>query len=115
MGIDFDENVSRLRAKLTAKAARSFAVVGGSAETWKYSRWMASDQRAVYDENVQLCLSQFSSCGIHAVSGAEQLDGVEIADTVGHVDFSSQCLVFAACDSWWALCLNVPVQSESSS
>jgi hypothetical protein len=62
LGIDFDESVYRLCAELTAKAASSFAVVGGSAETWKYSRWMG--------ENVQRCLSQFVSCGIHAVSGS---------------------------------------------
>jgi hypothetical protein len=60
---------------------------------------MAADQSAVYDESVQRCLSQFVSSGINAVSGAEQFDGVEIADCVGHVDVSSTRLVFDAYES----------------
>ena len=72
---------------------------------------MTQSQRDSYDANAQQLAATFSGCGVRATTGAEELQGLNIADNVGHVRTSSKHVVFIAYVLWVNRCLR-PAQSE---
>ena len=87
---------TRLCAGMRAKSATQFAVVGGSADAWRYDKWMRCSQRELYDTNARQLAEVFSACGVRATTSAGELLGMEIADSVGHVSYNSKHVVFSA-------------------
>ena len=81
---------------------RSSLSWGGSADAWRYDKWMRCSQRDLYDSNARQLAEVFSACGVRATTGAEELLGLEIADDSGHVSYSSKHVVFSAYASWVA-------------
>ena len=72
---------------------------------------MTQGQRDLYDANARQLAATFSGCGVRATTGAEELQALDIADNVGHVETSSKHVVIAAYVSWVRRCLR-PAQSE---
>ena len=102
---------ARLCDGMRAKSSVQFAVVGGSSETWRY-KWMTQSQRELYDANARRLAEVLSGCGVTVTTGVEELQGVEIADGVGHVRSSSKAVVFAAYVSWVNQCLRCEAEQE---
>ena len=73
-----------------------FAVLGMSATTWRYDTWMSEDSYGQYDANCCELVDVFKTHGIFAELGADQLEGLTLADWIGHVDPSSERTVFNA-------------------
>ena len=42
-----------------------------------------------------------SECGVNCVSGTCELEGIRVADDIGHVDADSKDIVFAAFSQWF--------------
>ena len=90
---------------MRCRAEKCFAVVGGSSSTWKYESpgWSALEI-AAYDHDVEILRQKFERAGVAAVTGARELAGLEIADSMGHVKPSSWNVVFQSYSSWVAQC-----------
>ena len=89
---------------MRAKATSSFAVVGGSWETWGYRGTVA--QQVAWDADADMLRQVFVACGVAAVTGARELAGVEPVDTVGHLFLGSKSIVFDAYRKWLRCCLS---------
>jgi len=86
------------------KASRFFPVVGGSAAIWKYDERLPVDQCLLFDAHVQRLREVFEGKNVQSISGAKELQGLELGDKIGHVSFVSEHIVFNACVSWVAQC-----------
>ena len=104
----------RLCEGMRAKSAVQFAVVGGSSDVWRYDTWMELGQRELYDANARQLAGVFSACGVHATTGAGELQGMEIADDTGHVSWDSRHVVFGAYPTWVRQCLRCEAALELS-
>ena len=91
---------------------RSSLSWGGSADAWRYDKWMQCSQRELYDANARRLAEVFSACGVRATTGAEELLGLEIADGYGHVSHNSKHVVCSAYVSWVAQRLRSEVEQE---
>ena len=92
--------VTELSRLVNNKAYKCYAVIGESAETWQYNRKMSVAQCSLYDDHVERSRKGFEACGIPAITGAEELRGLKLGDSIGHVSLESESVVFAACVSW---------------
>ena len=81
-----------------SKSYHQYAVVGGSSQLWKY-RW-PSDVCKLYDNNVAALRVQFQANGISNCDGSAELNGIQVADCVGHVAWQNKDIVFAAYCCW---------------
>ena len=103
-----------------ARCEHVFAVVGMSAKTWQYS----SPRAPAYDVACLSLKRAFVDAGVACVSGIAELQGLKLADAIGHVHEDSAGAVFAAYKSWVRRCvvaesqpkeLDVPEQEELQS
>jgi hypothetical protein len=86
------------------KASRCFPVVGGSAATWKYDERLPVDQCLLFDAHVQRLREVLEGKNIQFISGANELQGLELGDKMGHYSSASEHIVFDACVSWVTQC-----------
>jgi len=80
-----------------------FAITGGSSEAWGYGGW-SSDRWKGYDDDARWLAGAFANAGVPAVTGASELVGLEIADSIGHVKPASKDIVFQAYLRWLRMC-----------
>ena len=66
---------------------------------------MTQEQMMCYDNSVQKLYAHFCSYGISVTTGVNELCGLEIADSVGHVRTSSRGVVFKVYNEWVKQCL----------
>ena len=93
----------RLCVGMKRKAKMVFAIAGGSSDTWGYHGW-SCDRKARYDEDARWLAKVFSNAGVPSVTGAGELVGLQIADTIGHVMPASKDIVFRGYEDWVRLC-----------
>ena len=55
---------------MKAKSEHQLAVVGMSARTWSYDKWMTESDQKQYDRNAAELVADFQSHGVRAVQGA---------------------------------------------
>ena len=91
------EELCELAAK---KASRCFAVVGGSAAIWKYEESLSVDQCLLFNGNVQRLRDGFAAKNVESISGAIELQGIQLGDKIGHVSDASERIVFDAFVTW---------------
>ena len=91
---------------MSALAKRQFAVIGGSSSTWGYTSWMQPHSLNQYDANAESLVNVFRNMGVCAVTGADELHNVTLADSVGHVreDAANRRIVFDAYHTWLTIC-----------
>ena len=92
-----------------------------SAKTWEYS----APRAPAYDVPCLSLRRSFVNAGVACVSGVAELQGLKLADAIGHVHEDSAGAVFAAYKSWVRRCvvaaesqptqLDVPEQEELQS
>jgi len=87
--------VNLLCVNMKRKAPMVFAIAGGSSETWGYVHW-SPDRKTGYDNDARWLASVFVNAGVPAVTGASELVGLQIADSIGHVMPASKDIVFMA-------------------
>ena len=92
-----------LSVNMKRKAKMVFAITGGSSDTWGYHGW-SSDRKKSYDEDACWLATVFSNAGVQSVTGASDLVGLQIADSIGHVTPASKDVVFPAYIHWVRLC-----------
>lgn len=68
--------------RMKALARRQFAVIGGSSQTWDYKSWMQPNSMNQYDANADALVNVFQNMGVCAVTGADELENLTLADTV---------------------------------
>lgn len=73
---------------------RQLVVFGGSSGIWRYGLSIGSDFAAAYDAAVDGVLSGLRQAGFECISGADLLDGIQLVDRIGHVDWSDASTVF---------------------
>ena len=99
----FDSSLATAASELSTimreKCAVQSAVVGGSADLWKFG-WWPSDVRQRYDDSVRSLCACFSDCHVRVCDGVRELSGVRIADGSGHVAWESRDLVHTAHCRW---------------
>ena len=74
---------------LKNKAQNALAVIGGSANLWRYDKTMSIQDQNCFDFNSQRIENCFNEQGVSTCSGALQLAGIEFVDSIGHVHISS--------------------------
>ena len=67
-----------------------------------------------YDTSVAQCHAVFAECGVPSVTGADELVGLTLVDTVGHIDLECEGKVFAAYKVWLDKALAWMLASTSS-
>ena len=82
------------------KVSRCFAVVGGSAAIWKYEESLSVDQCLLFNDNVRRLRAAFKGKNVEAISGATELQGIQLGDKIGHVSYASEDIVFDAFVTW---------------
>ena len=87
-------------SQLQAKTKKSFVLLGASAATWQYERFMSADQQRLYDQSVQRGCELFWECGVDASTGAAELPGLKPVDRIGHLGVCNAPTVFAAYVTW---------------
>ena len=106
--VDFDSSlldaVRELCEAMKNKAKRVLAVMGASASVWKYDETLGKEQAVRFDANVSGLRQQFEICGVPAITGASELEGVVLGDEIGHVSVESEATVFAAFSMWAQRC-----------
>ena len=75
----------RLCIKMQTLSERQFAVVGGSAQTWGYGKWMQPQSMNQYDTNAKALCDIFRCMNVVSVTGADELQGIVLADSIGNV------------------------------
>ena len=85
-----------------------FAVVGMSAQTWQYSGSCAP----AYDVACLSLKRSFVDPGVPCVASISDLQGLKLADTIGHVQEDSGAIVFAAYKSWVRQCVVGHIQPK---
>ena len=98
-----------------ARCRHVFAILGMSAKTWQYTGARAPKYDAA-------CLSlkrAFGDAGVAHASGFAELQGLKLADSIGHVHEESSSTIFAAYKSWVRQCVasecsrpHLPFQAE---
>ena len=104
LGADVLSAADSLCARMRDRSQEQFAVIGASSETWGYSGWMDLASQRQYDENTRVFIERFSVAGVPATSGAGELRGITLADSIGHVLASSWDIVFEAYRCWVFTC-----------
>ena len=105
LGEDVLAAADDLCARMREKSHAQYAVIGGLSETWGYCGWMDLASQRQYDENTRVLIERFSAAGVGATSGAEELVGMRLADTIGHVSWWSEDIVFQAYHKWVRTCV----------
>ena len=82
------------------KATRCFAAVGGSSATWKYDDSFSVEQCLLFNTNVQRLRDGFKAKNVESISGASELQGIQLGDKIGHVSSASESIVFDAFVNW---------------
>ena len=82
-----------------------FAVVGMSSATGQYD----TRYSAQYDAGATALLGAARAIGVSAESGAAELGGLELSDSVGHVRPNSSSIVFNAYKVWLQKCIGLAV------
>ena len=95
-----DRAVCDFSSQLQARARKSFVLLGASAATWQYERFMPPDQLRLYDQSVQRGSTRFWECGVDASTGAAELPGLKPVDKIGHLGVCNAPTVFAAYVTW---------------
>ena len=98
--------ISELCSDMRAKASSVYSVVGASSRIWGYDQICGVDECAQYDAHCQRMRADFVAAGVAAVSGADELVGLELMDSIGHVGVRSLPLVTEAYSSWLGSCLS---------
>ena len=95
---------------MQALSERQVAVIGGSAQTWAYGRWMRPQSMNQYDTNAKAMCDMFRCMNVCAVTGADELKGIYLAGSIGHVqaDAMHERIVFDACHTWLTICTWTP-------
>ena len=93
-------DVAELCELAAKKASRCFAVVGGSAATWKYEDRLSVEQCLLFNANVQRLREGFAAKNVESISGAIELQGIQLGDPIGHVSDASEDIVFDAFVAW---------------
>ena len=83
-----------------SKATRCFAVVGGSSATWKYDESFSAAQCLLFNTNIQRLREGFNAKNVESISGATELQGIQLGDKIGHVSCTSESIVFDAFVNW---------------
>ena len=95
---------------MQALSESQFVVVGGSAQAWGYGGWMQPQSMNQYDTNAEAMCDIFRCMNVCAVTGADELQGIALADAIGHVqaDALSERIVFDAYHTWLTICTWTP-------
>ena len=104
-------NLQRFCDGMLGRARNVFAIVGGSAALWGYDAWMNLSMQEQFDTNAKIFQEIVSARGINCVSGVRELEGIRVADWIGHVNVDSKHIVVNAFRQW----LNIAVSPPSPS
>jgi hypothetical protein len=100
--VEFDtawvDAVTELCQLVNDKGSRCFAVIGGSAETWQYNRKMSVEQCSRYDAHVERTRKGFEVCGAAAITGAKELCGLKLGDSIGCQPRERTCCFRCMCN-----------------
>ncbi len=88
-------------AAVREKAQVHYAAVGMSAATWQ----CGAECVGAYDASATAMLNVFRSQGVPCCSGAAELPGLRLSDSIGHVHPESAPVVFAAYKTWLRKCV----------
>ena len=95
-----DVDVDALCVKITDRmnrvgkvAQRQMLIFGGSATIWRYAESFDDRYAAWYDENVLKVLSNVGRQKYLALSGRGLLEGLQLVDRIGHVDWRDSSTV----------------------
>ena len=93
--------------RMQSVSRRQVALVGGSSDTWGYKAWMQPHSMNQFDANADALCKIFTHMGICAVTGADELHELKLADRIGHVsaDPESKRVAFDAYHTWLTICL----------
>ncbi len=87
-------------AKARRVSKTQFAVLGMSAATWQYTSWMTGSSAAQYDVNCDELVRICCESNVYAERGVDELAGLKLADSIGHVHVDSERAVFDAYKVW---------------
>ena len=91
-----DTAIAEYCARVEKLAPVHLAVTGMPSDVWGYKTWMSADSWQQYDCNSATFRSLFEKHGAVAITGASELSGIRLADSIGHVHVDSEPIVCAA-------------------
>jgi hypothetical protein len=94
-----------------ARLCTTLAVVGMSAETWGYTRWMSEASARQYDDNCVEVALEFQELGVYAVRGSHELQNLKLADGIGHVHVDCERFIFDAIKGWVNVCVRTEAEA----
>ena len=86
----------QLFLRMQSLSRRQFAVLGGSSDTWGYKAWMQPQHLNQFDGNAEALCDICQNTGTCAITGADELQNLKLADVIGHVsaDQESKRIIF---------------------
>ena len=101
LGTDVMDAAQSLCRRMREMSRYQYAVVGGSSAVWGYERGgMSVTSMEQYDENGTALERCFLEHGVCACTRADELHGVEVFDSIGHIRASSFVVVQDAYFAW---------------
>ena len=81
-GPDLVQSAKELRPLLQAKYSRALVVIVGTEESWKYSNY---GNAGLFNNRMDALAEAFRACGIPALRSVDELAGVHLVDSIGHL------------------------------
>jgi hypothetical protein len=99
-GPDLLQSAKELRPLLQSKYSRALVVIVGTEESWKYSNY---GNAGLFDNRMDDLAEAFRACGIPALRSVDELAGVQLVDSIGHLSYSESNMAIAK-HAWRVWC-----------
>ena len=99
-GPDLVQSAKELRPLLQAKYSRALVVIVGTEESWKYSNY---GNAGLFNNRMDALAEAFRACGIPALRSVDELAGVHLVDSIGHLLYSESNMAIAK-HAWRVWC-----------